>query len=77
MQASSSLRTLLSIDVNLCNVRFSCLPGNARFVNELATRAVVTKAIFEHGAVLESDREQAAAAEGALAPTVAYVVMNE
>ncbi|KAG5181287.1 FAD binding domain-containing protein [Tribonema minus] len=50
-----------------------------RFVNELATRAVVTAAIFKHGALPQVEVDAAAmapAADTKSLPTVAYLLMN-
>lgn len=45
-----------------------------RFANELTTRAVLTKAVFEAGSPMPGD---ASGGEGGVAPTVAYLLMNQ
>lgn len=45
-----------------------------RFANELATRAVLTKAVFEAGSPMTGDAD---GGESGFSPTVAYLLMNQ
>lgn len=47
-----------------------------RFANELTTRSVLTDAIFEAGTPMPGAKKEDGVEEG-LAPTVAYLVLNE
>eukprot|EP00752_Nemacystus_decipiens_P001221 g1221.t1 len=47
-----------------------------RFANELTTRSVLTDAIFKAGTPMPGDKKEEGAQDG-IAPTVAYLVLNE
>lgn len=52
--------------------------GN-RFANELATRAVLTEAVFKFGTPMSGDGDdgEEKSSEGAAAPTVAYLLLDQ